>query len=187
VVVDDAEVERAGLAVDDHLRGVHDGKRDLQRSGEIVGGAQRQDAERKPGLHEAGRGGIQAAVAAADNHHVHLVRVPGDGGGNLLAVVGRGFDQADAAVAQQVEGIVDWLGAATRVRIEQQQGCPVPCSGGPALVGFFHSTVLVARCVGQRAKRAFVAAVSRLIRPRSRVLRPRGALSLGPFRSGGST
>ena len=46
--------------------------RDLEGAREIVRGAHRQDAERQAGLDHAERGGVQGAVAAADDDAVHL-------------------------------------------------------------------------------------------------------------------
>ena len=47
-------------------------ERDAEAAGQVVGGAERQDAERQPDLQQAGDGAVQRAVAAADHHPVDI-------------------------------------------------------------------------------------------------------------------
>ncbi len=67
MLVDLAEVDRAGPAARDDLRGAFEIEGQAERAGEVVGRAERQDAERQARLDDARRRGIDGAVAPADH------------------------------------------------------------------------------------------------------------------------
>ena len=75
----------------------------LERAGEVVGRAERQDAKRQPGFDQGVGSGIEGAVPAADDDQIGLGAVL-DNPRAQLAHVGRAlFQNAHAAFAQHLE------------------------------------------------------------------------------------
>ena len=72
LAVDAPEVDPAGSARGDHPARLDQTARDLERAGEVVGRAERQDAKRQPGFDQGVGSGIEGAVPTADDDQVGL-------------------------------------------------------------------------------------------------------------------
>jgi len=91
-----------------------------QRLRQIIGGAERQDADRESCLDQCGCRGVQRAIATADDNQITTVRAVG----NLLTDrsirIARSY-QLDAALAQRIQHIVDHAGTIARVAVDNKQ------------------------------------------------------------------
>jgi hypothetical protein len=74
-----------------------------------VAGAERQDAERQPGLDQGRGGGVQGAVAAADDHAVEGAGPGADGVGDRVLLWVVMLLDGDPACRQDGQGGVDRL------------------------------------------------------------------------------
>ena len=108
--------------------------RNAERARKIVGGAERNDAERQPAFDDGHGAGRDGAVAAAKNDEIGAFAQPDDVAGDLGQGVERLDRDVDAAPVQPSDDRVDGLAAAAGFRVDEQQrsfldlfqGSPVP-------------------------------------------------------------
>ncbi len=103
-VVGHAEVDVGHLALGEHLDRAGQVERQAEAAGEVVGGAERQHAERDVAVGDVAYGGGQGAVAAADDEQVG---VGGEGG---VEQVAQALGVVDRQLHQRLEAeVVDLL------------------------------------------------------------------------------
>ena len=114
MAVDPGEVDTAQRSCSDKLCRVAQVQRHAERTGEVVARAERQDAERRPALHQRACRRAERAIAAADDHQLpvgqrrrrvgnvaasHHADIDRQSGGGK-----RGLDRARAPIAQPARG-----------------------------------------------------------------------------------
>jgi hypothetical protein len=132
--VDLAEIDPPGVAGDDQARGRDRIRFDAEGSRKIVGRAERQDAERQPGLDDGRGGGVQGAVAAADDDAMEASGLGADDLGNGTLRAAFLLDHVDAAAAQHAQDVIQGCGTASGVTVDEKQRA-APRGRGRARLG----------------------------------------------------
>src|SRR5687767_10493370 len=78
MAVDFAEIDPAGISGDDEARRCHRIRVNAESTSEVVGGAERQDAERQAGFDEGWGGSVEGAITPSDDDAVVSVGLCAD-------------------------------------------------------------------------------------------------------------
>jgi hypothetical protein len=122
LAVDETEIDATLAAGGDDARRAGDVRRNLQGAGEIVRGAHRQDAEGQVAFDHAESGGVQGAVAAADDDAVDLRGMRGDAGRKLVPAAAFDVQRLDALRPQRLDRLGELGGAVAAFRVDDEQG-----------------------------------------------------------------
>ncbi len=121
VAVDGAEVDRPRIAGQDDVGGLCEVHRDAERAGEVVGRAQRNDAEREAAFLDRQRAGGDGAVAAAQDDEIRAFAQPDDVAGDFRQRVERLYGDVETAGVQPPDNGVYRFAATARFGIDEQQ------------------------------------------------------------------
>ena len=108
---------------------------DAQGASEVVGGAERQDPERQPGLDQRWRGAVQRSIAAAHDHDIDGARPLPDGTAQIGRTSAAHLLDVHPAATKHVQCRLDRSPAITGLAVEQEQ-CTPHAGGGRACPPF---------------------------------------------------